>query len=66
MNAKQSLKPGSSIGQQLNSVNMSVEKRNAALRDALVAELIVDAIGWVCKQAGRLGQAGFAKPSPKY
>ena len=61
MNAKQN-----SIEQEIRSIHMSEHQRNAALHVARVAELFADAIVWVCKQAGRLGEAGFAKPSPKY
>lgn len=66
MNTRQNVKSSSSISEQFNLIDMSLEKRSAALRDAFVAELIVDAITWVCKQVGRLGGTGFAKPSPKY
>jgi len=66
MNAKQDRKSGSSIVQQIGSIQMSEHQRNAALHAARVAEVFVDAILWVCRQAGRLGDIGFAKPSPKY
>jgi len=66
MNAKQDRKSGSSIVQQIGSIQMSEHQRNAALHAASVAEVFVDAILWVCRQAGRLGDIGFAKPSPKY
>ena len=64
MNAKHNMKSG--IEQQFNAISMSERVRNAALRDAQVAEMFVDALAWVCRQAGRLGDIGFAKPSPKY
>ena len=66
MNAKQDRKSGSSIVQQIDSIQMSEHQRNAALHAASVAELFVDAIVWVCNQAQRLSAEGFAKPSPKY
>ena len=66
MNAKQNMKSGSSIEQQINSIQMSEHQRNAALHAASVGEVFADAIMWVCKQSGRLGDIGFAKPSPKY
>ena len=66
MNAKQNMKPGSSIEQEIRSIQMSEHQRNAALHAASVAELFVDAIVWVCSKAGRLGAGVFAKPSPKF
>lgn len=61
MNAKRN-----SLEQQLYAIQMSEHERNAALRAAQVAERFVGAIEWVCGQAGRFGETGFAKPSPKY
>jgi len=66
MNAKQNMKSGSSIEQEIRSLQMSEHQRNAALHAASVAELFVDAIVWVCSKAGRLGAGVFAKPSPKF
>lgn len=66
MNAKQNMKSGSSIEQEIRSIQMSEHQRNAALHAASVAELFVDAIVWVCGKAGRLGAGVFAKPSPKF
>jgi len=66
MNAKQNMKSGSSIEQEIRSIQMSEHQRNAALHAASVAELFVDAIVWVCSKAGRLGAGVFAKPSPKF
>ena len=48
MNTRQNVKSGSSIEQQLSSVNMSQHQRKQLLHDACVAEPIVDAIVWVC------------------
>jgi hypothetical protein len=66
MNAKHNMKSGSSIAQQLSSIQMSEHERNAALDAAGIAEVFADALVWVCRQAGRFGETGFAKPSPKY
>jgi hypothetical protein len=66
MNAKQNRKSGSSIEEQLRSIQMSEVERQAALNVAGVAELFADAIMWVCNQAQRVGAGVFAKPSPKY
>ena len=61
MNAKRN-----SIEQQIYSIQMSEHERNAALHDARLAEMIVDAIEWVGRKLQRFGAEVFAKPSPKY
>jgi len=66
MNASQNMKSGSTIEQQLSLVNMSQYERNAVLHDVRIAELIFDAIAWVCNKFDRPGTGVFAKPSPKY
>lgn len=66
MNARQNVKSGSSIKEQLRSVNLSQHERNAVLHQACIAELIVDAIAWVCSKFERPNADVFAKPSPKY
>jgi hypothetical protein len=66
MNASQSMKSGSSIEQQLSSVNMSQYERNVVLHDVRIAEMIVDAIAWVCGRMQRPNAGVFAKPSTKY
>ena len=66
MNAKQNMKSGSSIGQQLGSIPMSEHKRNVALHATQVAEVFVDAIVWLCSRFERPDASVFAKPSPKY
>lgn len=66
MNASQNMKSGSSIEQQLNSVNMSQHVRSAVLHDARIAEMIVDAIVWTGTKLEQFGADVFAKPSPKY
>lgn len=66
MNAKQNLKSGSTIEEQLSSIHMSQHELDAALHAARVAEVFVDAIIWVCNKAERSCADMFAKPSPKY
>jgi hypothetical protein len=66
MNAKQNMKSGSSIEQQLNSVQISQRDRAAALQDARIAEMFVDAIVWAFSKFERPNAVVFAKPSPKY
>ena len=66
MNAKQIVKSGSSIEQQLNSVQISQRVRAAALHDARIAEMFVGAIEWVGSKLQRSGVEVFANPSPKY
>ncbi len=66
MNTKQNTKSGSTIEQQLRSIQMSEHERNTVLHAASVAELFVDAIMWVCSKLQRPDAGVFAKPSPKY
>ena len=66
MNAKQKMKSGSSIEQQLNSVRIPQRDRAAALHDARIAEMFVGAIEWVGSKLQRTGVEVFAKLSPKY
>jgi hypothetical protein len=66
MNAKQDMKSGSSIEQQLSSISMSERVRSAALHDAHIGELFADAVVWVCRKLERSGTSVFVKPSPKY
>jgi len=66
MNARQNMKSGSTIEQQLSSINMSEHERNAAVHAARIAEVFVDAILWVCNKAERPGTGVFAKPNLKY
>ena len=66
MNTRQNMKSGSTIEQQLSSVQMSQHERNAVCHDARIAELIVDAIVWTGTKLERFGTDVFAKPSPKY
>ena len=66
MNAKQNMKSGSSIEQQIQSVQMSQHVREQVLQDARIAELIFGAIEWVCGKFERPSAQVFAKPSPKY
>ena len=66
MNASQNLKSGSSIEQQLSSVNLSQRERNAALHAAGIAEVFVETILWVRGKVERPHADVFAKPSPKY
>ena len=66
MNTRQNTKSGSSIEQQISSVNMSQHVRDQVLQDARIAELIVGAIVWMCSKFERPSAVVFAKPSPKY
>lgn len=66
MNASHNMKSGSSIKQQLASINMSERVRSEALHDAGIAGLFVDAIVRVCSKFERPDARVFAKPSPKY
>jgi hypothetical protein len=66
MNASHNMKSGSSIEQQVSTIDMPQHARNAALNDAHLAEAFVDAIMWVCSKVGRPDASVFAKPSPKY
>lgn len=66
MNAKQNIKPGSTIEEQLNSIQMFRYERDAVLYDARIAEVFVDAIAWVCSKIKRPDTDVFAKPNLKY
>jgi hypothetical protein len=66
MNAKQIVKSGSTIEEQLSSIQMSEHQRDAALHAARVAEVIVDAIVWVCSKFERPDAGVFAKPDLKF
>ena len=66
VNASQNMKSGSSIEQQLSSVNMSQYERNAVLHDLSIAELFVDAIVLVRGKFTRPSGDVFATPSPKH
>lgn len=66
MNTRQNAKSGSTIEQQLCSVNLSQHERIAALHDAYIAELIVDAIVWAGTRVRQFRADVFAKLSPKY
>jgi len=66
MNASQNMKTGSTIEQQIHSIQLSQHQRNAVLHDVRIAEAVVDAIVWVCGKVGRPRADVFAKPSPKY
>ena len=66
MNAKQNMKSGSSIEQQLSTVRMSQQQRAAVCHDAHIAGLFVDAIVWVCSKFERPAAGVFAKPNMKY
>jgi hypothetical protein len=63
MNAKQNMK---FIEQQLSSISMSERVRSAALHEACIAGMFVEAIEWVGSRLQRSGAQVFAKPSPKY
>ena len=66
MKASQNMKSGFSIEQQISAVNMTQNVRSAALHDARIAELLVNAITWVCGKFEQPSAQVFAKPSPKY
>ena len=63
MNASQNL---STIEQQLSSIHMSEQRRAAALRDAFIGKLFVDAIVWVCSKLARPCAEIFARPNFRY
>jgi hypothetical protein len=63
MNASQNL---NTIEQQISSIHMPEEQRAAALRDAFVGQLFVDAIVWVCRKLQRPRTDIFATPSYRY
>ncbi|MGH8620827.1 MAG: hypothetical protein ACREUB_08560 [Burkholderiales bacterium] len=66
MNTRQNAKSGSTLEQQIQSINMSQFERDQVLHAARVAEAFVDAIMWVGSKLQRSGGEVFAKPSPKY
>ena len=66
MNASQNMKSGSTIGQQLSSVNLSQHERNAALHAAGIAEVFVETILWARSKMERPHAVVFAKPNLKY
>ena len=66
MNASQNTKSGSTIEQQIHSIQMPQYQRNAVLRDVRVAQAVVGAIMWVCNRFERPGAGVFAKPNLKY
>lgn len=66
MNTRQNVKSGSSIEQQLSSVNMSLEKRSAVLRDVFIAELIVDSIEWIGAKFKQACANAAVKPNLYY
>ena len=66
MNASQNMKSGSTIEQQIHSIQMSQYQRNAVLRDVRVAEAVVGAIMWACGKVERPHANVFAKPNLKY
>jgi hypothetical protein len=66
MNASQDMKSGSSIGQQIRSIEMLEHQRQAVLNAAGVAELFSDAIMWVCRKLQRPRADIFATPSYRY
>ena len=66
MNASQNTKSGSTIEQQIQSIQLSQHQRNAVLHAARVAEAIVDAMVWLCSKLERPVANVFAKPNLKY
>ncbi len=66
MNASQKTMSGSTLEQQIHSIQMSEYQRNAVLHAARVAELFVNAIVWVCSKFDRPNAGVFAKPNLKY
>ena len=66
MNTRQNVKSGTTIEEQLSSIQMSQHERNAALHAASVAEVFVDAILWVCGKVERPRAGVFPKPNLKY
>ena len=66
MNASQNTKSGSTIEQQIHSIQLSQYQRNAALHAARIAEAVVGAIVWVCGKLDRPNASVFAKPNLKY
>jgi hypothetical protein len=66
MNTTQNTKSGSSIEQQLSSINMSERVRSAARHDAHIAEAFVEVFTWAGGKFNRPRAGVFANPSPKY
>ena len=66
MNTTQNTKSGSSIEQQLSSINMSERMSSEALHDARIAEAFVEVFSWASSKINRPYGDGFARPSPKY
>ena len=66
MNASQNTKSGSTLEQQIQSIQLSQHQRNTALQAASVAELFVNAIMSVCGKVQRPDADVFAKPNLKY
>jgi len=66
MNASQNMKSGSTIQEQITSIQMSQHERSAALHAADVAEVFVSAILWVCGKVERPRADMFAKPNMNY
>ena len=66
MNARQNMKSGSTLEEQIRSVQLSQHECNAALHAARVAEMFVDAVLWVCGKVERPHAGVFAKPDLKY
>jgi hypothetical protein len=66
MNTRQNAKSGSSLAEQLSSIEMSLEQRTAVLRDAFIAELIADAIVSICGKVKQVGAGEFVRPNVYY
>jgi hypothetical protein len=67
MNAKQDIADTlSTIEEQINLIPMSQYERDAALHYARVGARFTEVAVWVCNQARRLGETGYAKPNLKY
>ena len=66
MNARQNMMSGSTIEEQLRSVQMSQHERNAALHAAGIAEVFVETILWVCRKGEQPRAHLLAKPDLKY
>jgi hypothetical protein len=66
MNTRQSVKSGSSIEQQIQSIHMPQHERNQVLHDLRTVEAFVEVFTWVGSKFNRPVAGVFAKPSPKY
>ena len=66
MNASQNTKSGSTLEQQIQSIQMSQHQRDAVLHAVRVAETVVDAIVWVSGKVQRPNADVFAKPNLNY